>query len=67
MYQLCSFATFATFATLRSIKIASFGNFWGASLLIGMPNIARIGETVTQVLYTEANKSFNWQKCAVIS
>lgn len=64
MYQLCSFATFATFATLRSIKIASFGNFWGASLLIGMPNIARIGETVTQVLYTEAN---NWQKCAVIS
>ena len=58
MYQLCSFATFATFATLRSIKIASFGNFWGASLLIGMPNIARIGETVTQVLFGKNVQSF---------
>ena len=41
-------------ATLRSIKIASFGNFWSALLLIGMPNI---GETVTQVLYIKIGKN----------
>ena len=34
-------------ATLRSIKIAIFGNFWTALLLMKMQNIARNGKKVT--------------------
>ena len=73
MYQLCSFATFGNFEVNKN---SQFWQVWGASM-IGMPDIARIGETVTQVLYREAKKLFTnfcnracsyhfWQQCTTI-